>query len=258
MTFSTTAKKLKKAARIILVGAPGVGKGTQSDRLMQRFPPLSQLATGDLLRDHVKRKTTLGTKAESYMRDGGLVPDPLILNLILDELTTRKWLSTEKSNEEIIAALDRGNGSASSAVEPSNDPNTSFILDGFPRTAPQAQYLSHLLPMNLVLHLVTPIDIILSRIANRWTHPPSGRVYNIGFNDPKRPGKDDVTGEKLVQREDDSEATWKKRLVKFEETSSGLLEFYRQQDSNIVVKVQGNSSDEISPKVFAEVEKRFG
>jgi len=258
MTFSTTAKKLRKAARIILVGAPGVGKGTQSERLTARFPQLSQLATGDLLRDHVKRKTTLGAKAETFMRDGGLVPDPLILGLILSELTARKWLSTDKSNDEIIAALDRGNGSASSAVEPSNDPSSSFILDGFPRTASQAQYLSHLLPMNLVLHLVTPIDIILSRIANRWTHPASGRVYNIGFNDPKVPGKDDVTGDALVQREDDSEATWRKRLAKFEATSSGLLEFYKEKDPGLVVRVEGNSSDEISPKVFAEIEQRFG
>ena len=191
------------------------------------------------------------------MRGGGLVPDPLILGLILNELTTRKWISTDKSNDEIIAALDRGNGSASSAVEPSDDPSTSFILDGFPRTAPQAQYLSHLLPMNLVCHLVTPIDIILSRIANRWTHPASGRVYNIGFNDPKDPGKDDVTGEKLVQREDDSEATWRKRLAKFEETSTPLLDFYRQKDSRLVIEVPGNSSDEISPKLFAEIETRF-
>ena len=192
------------------------------------------------------------------MRDGGLVPDPLILRLILSELTARKWISTDKSNEEIVAALGRGNGSASSAVEPSNNPDSSFILDGFPRTAHQAEYLSHLLPMNLVLHLVTPVDIILSRIASRWVHAPSGRVYNIGFNDPQTPGKDDVTGEKLVQREDDSEATWRKRLSKFEETSNGLLNFYKQKDSHIVVKVEGDSSDEISPKIFTEVEKRFG
>lgn len=191
------------------------------------------------------------------MRAGGLVPDPLILNLILSELKSRKWVSTFKSNEEIVAALGRGNGSASSAVQPSSDPNTSFILDGFPRTASQAEYLAHLLPMNLVLHLVTPVDIILSRIASRWVHAPSGRVYNIGFNDPEVPGKDDVTGEDLVQREDDSEATWRKRLAKFEDTSNGLLNFYEHKDSTLVVKVEGNSSDEISPKLFEEVEKRF-
>jgi adenylate kinase len=191
------------------------------------------------------------------MRDGGLVPDPLILNLILSELKSRAWVSTSKSNEEIVAALARGNGSASFAIQPSSDPDTSFILDGFPRTAPQAEYLAHLLPMNLVLHLVTPVDIILSRIASRWVHAPSGRVYNIGFNDPKVLGKDDVTGEELVQREDDSEATWRKRLAKFEDTCNGILHFYKHKDSTLVVKVEGNSSDEISPKLFEEVENRF-
>jgi adenylate kinase len=192
------------------------------------------------------------------MNSGGLVPDPLILNLILTELTTRKWLSTRKPNEEIIAALGRGNGSASAAISASESPSTSFILDGFPRTAPQAEALSHLLPINLVFQLVTPVDIILGRMANRWIHQPSGRVYNVGFNDPKVPGKDDVTGEPLIQREDDSEATWRKRLSKFEETSSELLGFYRSRWPHMVVRVKGNSSDEISPQIFSEIDKRFG
>jgi len=259
MTFTTVTRKLKRAARIILVGAPGVGKGTQSERLMRRFPQLSSIATGDLLRDHVKNKTTLGQQAEAYMNSGGLVPDPLILNLILTELTARKWLEISDSTDNIIAALGRGNGSASSAVvQASNSPDTSFILDGFPRTATQSQALSHLLPINLVVQLVTPADIILSRMANRWTHLASGRVYNVGFNDPQVAGKDDITGEPLVQREDDSEATWRKRLAKFEETSRSLLDFYRQQDPSLVVTVRGNSSDEISPQIFQEVEDRFG
>lgn len=191
------------------------------------------------------------------MNTGGLVPDPLILNLILSELTSRKWLQTSDSNDNIIAALERGNGSASSVVEASDSPETSFILDGFPRTASQAKALSHLLPINLVFQMVTPVDIILSRLASRWTHLPSGRVYNVGFNDPKVPGKDDITGEALVQRDDDSEATWRKRLAKFEETSENLLAFYRERDPDLVVKVQGNSSDEISPLIFAELERRF-
>lgn len=192
------------------------------------------------------------------MRSGGLVPDPLILNLILNELTSRKWLEAYDSNENIIAALGRGNGSASSVVRASNSPNTSFILDGFPRTATQAKALSYLLPINLVFQLITPVDVILSRMANRWTHLASGRVYNVGFNDPKVAGIDDLTGEPLIQREDDSEATWRKRLVKFDETSQSLLDFYRAQDEKLVVTVQGNSSDEISPQIFEEVERRFG
>ena len=192
------------------------------------------------------------------MRSGGLVPDPLILNLILTELASRKWISTTKSNSEIIEAISRGDNSLASAVTSSDDPDCSFILDGFPRNATQAAALSQLLPMNLVFQLVTPVEIILSRMASRWVHPGSGRVYNVGFNDPRVPGKDDMTGEPLVQREDDSEATWRKRLTKFDHTSQPLLEFYRQRDSAMVVKVQGNSSDEISPQIFAEVEKRFG
>ncbi|EHY60526.1 Adenylate kinase 2 [Exophiala dermatitidis] len=258
MTFATASRKLKKAARIILVGAPGVGKGTQSERLMKRFPQLCTIATGDLLRDNVKNKTALGQHAESYMRSGGLVPDPLILNLILNELTTRKWLDTYDSNENIIAALEHGQNSGKTIVQVSNSPDTSFILDGFPRTATQARALSHLLPINLVFQLVTPVEVILSRMANRWTHLASGRVYNVGFNDPKVAGIDDMTGEPLVQRDDDSEATWRKRLAKFDETSQSLLDFYRAQDEKLVVTVQGNSSDEISPQIFAEVEKRFG
>lgn len=191
------------------------------------------------------------------MNAGNLVPDPLILNLILTELTSKRWIRTDRSNEETIAALGEGDGAAS-AVQPSNDPDCSFILDGFPRTATQAQALAHLLPMNLVFQLVTPADVVVQRMANRWTHLPSGRVYNVGFNDPKVAGKDDVTGEALVQREDDSEATWRKRLSTFEETSVPLLDFYRKMDASMVVDVHGNSSDEISPKIFAEIERRFG
>lgn len=181
------------------------------------------------------------------------MPDPLILNLILAELTSRSWITSDKSNEEIIATLGKG-----TAVQPSNSPDCSFILDGFPRTATQAQALAHLLPMNLVFHLKTPAEIVVERMSNRWTHLPSGRVYNVGFNDPRAPGKDDVTGEPLIQRDDDKEETWRKRLSTFEETSVPLLNFYREQSSDMVVDVQGNSSDEISPQIYAEIETRFG
>jgi adenylate kinase len=191
------------------------------------------------------------------MKAGGLVPDPLILNLILNEVTSKGWLKTTESNDKVIAALEKGNGSASRVVQASNSADASFILDGFPRTAAQGKALSHLLPINLVFQLVTPVDIILSRMANRWIHAASGRVYNVGFNDPKVAGKDDVTGELLMQRDDDSEATWRKRLAKFEETSQSLLNFYREKEPNLVVQVKGNSSDEISPRIFDEIDKRF-
>jgi adenylate kinase len=258
MTLSNVSKKLRKAARMILVGAPGVGKGTQSERLIQRYPQLSSIATGDLLRDNVKNKTALGQQAEKYMNEGGLVPDPLILKLILSELSARKWITLDRPNDEILDSLSRANGTASSTVHTSADPSTSFILDGFPRTGTQASALSHILPMNLVFHLVTPTEIILGRMASRWIHQSSGRVYNVGFNDPKVAGKDDVTGEPLMQREDDSEDTWRKRLAKFEQTSSGLLDFYSKREPEMVVTVKGNSSDEISPQIFEEIDRRFG
>ncbi|KAL9107872.1 MAG: hypothetical protein Q9227_007290 [Pyrenula ochraceoflavens] len=255
MTFVTSTRQLKKAARIILVGAPGVGKGTQTERLIQRFPQLSSISSGDLLRENVRNKTPLGQKAQSIMRSGSLVPDPLILDLILSELTSRNWLSTTTPPSEVVSALARENGTVSQRVSANPDPASSFILDGFPRTAQQASALDRLVPINLVAHLVTPPAIIIERIAGRWVHEPSGRVYNTTFNAPRIKGKDDVTGEPLMQREDDSEETWRKRLGKFEETSKGLLEHYG--GNGILWRVEGKSSDEISPKLFEEVERRF-
>lgn len=196
-----------------------------------------------------------GLKAEAAMRVGNLVPDALILDLILTSLTGKGWLSTKKSAGEVISALDRGNGTISEAVHASEDPSTSFILDGFPRTAVQAAALDRLIPINLVVHLLTPPPVIISRIANRWVHAPSGRVYNIDFNAPKVPGIDDATGEPLTKREDDNQETWRQRLRKFGETSEPLLKHY--DDKGLMWRVEGNSSDEISPQLFHEIERRF-
>ncbi|MCJ1478482.1 hypothetical protein MMC13_007162 [Lambiella insularis] len=235
--------RLKKAARVILVGAPGVGKGTQAERLMKRFPQLSAVSSGDLLRASVRNKTPLGLQAESTMQAGNLVPDDMILKLILNELKAKRWVSLATSVSDALPA------------EPSDEPEASFILDGFPRTASQASRLDALIPINLVVSLVTPVDIILSRIASRWVHAPSGRVYNTDFNAPKVEGKDDVTGEPLSKRPDDDEETWKQRLRKFDETSQPLLDHYERK--SVLWTVKGNSSDEISPQLFAEFEQRF-
>ncbi|KAL4931739.1 adenylate kinase ADK2 [Aspergillus undulatus] len=159
----------------------------------------------------------------------------MILKLISSEFNTRGWLSQSS--------------------KPSISSSASFILDGFPRTASQATSLDSLVPINFVVHLVTPPSIILSRIASRWVHEPSGRVYNTDFNAPKVPGKDDVTGEPLTQREDDSIETWRQRLHKFEETSKALLQHYQRK--GCLWRVEGNSSDEITPKLFAEFERKF-
>ena len=178
------------------------------------------------------------------MNSGELVPDEMILRLILNELKSRQWVSPKSSVSDALP------------VEASNDPTASFILDGFPRTAGQASRLDAIVPINLVVSLITPIDIILSRIASRWVHAPSGRVYNTDFNAPKVQGKDDITGEPLTKRLDDDEETWKQRLKKFEETSRPLLDHYEKQ--GILWTVRGNSSDEISPDLFSEFENRFG
>ncbi|GAQ33653.1 hypothetical protein AtubIFM55763_001096 [Aspergillus tubingensis] len=233
--MTATIRQLRKAARIILVGAPGVGKGTQTERLLARYPELASISSGDLLRENVRRKTPLGLQAEATMQSGNLVPDSMILDLISSEFKSRGWLSSAPSSSII--------------------PSASFILDGFPRTATQASSLETIVPVNFVVHLVTPPSVILSRIASRWVHEPSGRVYNTDFNAPKVPGKDDVTGEPLTQREDDSIDTWKQRLHKFEETSKALLEHYQRK--GCLWRVEGDTSDEISPKLFAEIERQF-
>ena len=184
-----------------------------------------------------------GLEAESSMKSGSLVPDDMILRLILAELKSKSWVPSQSSISDAAPAL------------PSDAPSASFILDGFPRTSSQASKLDNLVPVNLVVSLVTPVSIILSRIADRWVHAPSGRVYNLGFNKPKVDGKDDETGEKLTKRDDDSEETWRARLKKFEETSEPLLEHYNRK--GVLWRVEGDSSDEISPKLFGEFERRF-
>lgn len=168
----------------------------------------------------------------------------MILDLIFSEFNTKGWLSKPASSNP-----------ASPHLPPSISPSASFILDGFPRTAAQASTLDTLIPVNFVVHLLTPPSVILSRIGSRWVHEPSGRVYNTTFHAPQVPGKDDVTGEPLTQRPDDSVETWKQRLHKFEETSKMLLEHYQQK--GCLWRVEGDSSDEITPKLFAELQRRF-
>ncbi|KAI9804021.1 MAG: hypothetical protein M1833_000302 [Piccolia ochrophora] len=252
---------LSRAARIILVGAPGVGKGTQAERLMKRFPQVSAVSSGDLLRENVRRKTTLGQQAESKMKAGALVPDALIIRLILSELQARNYLSTPSSPSSLAgdtsaSTTDTPEDPSSLTTAQSDDPSTSFILDGFPRTATQASQLDSLITINLVVNLLTPTPIIVDRICNRLVHAASGRVYNTTFNPPKVAGKDDVTGEPLTRRDDDDPDTWKSRLRKFEETSRPLLEHYDRK--GVLWTVEGESSDEISPKLFREFERRFG
>ncbi|KAK0631880.1 P-loop containing nucleoside triphosphate hydrolase protein [Immersiella caudata] len=270
--------RLKKAARVILVGAPGVGKGTQSERLLQRFPQLSSISSGDLLRYNVKQRTPLGIKVESTIKAGGLVPDELILRLIRNELKQRGWIYSGRPSGNVITLASSAISSADGASLASDaeveaflsspeharglatpqtpdDPSASFLLDGFPRTAVQAERLDEIVPMNWAVSINTPLDVVMERISGRWVHEPSGRVYNTGFNAPRVPGIDDITGEPLVRRADDDEAVYRARFKKFQETSEPLLEHYARK--GVLWEVEGLSSDEISPKLFAEFERRF-
>ncbi|KAF2460065.1 P-loop containing nucleoside triphosphate hydrolase protein [Lineolata rhizophorae] len=261
--------RLSRAARVILVGAPGVGKGTQTERLLKRFPELSAISSGDLLRKNVRNRTPLGIQVESKMKAGSLVPDTMILRLILNELTTKGWLTTDVKPYRLNYSATVEPTPSSGAQDPfmvslpltpeaynySDSPSASFILDGFPRTASQASKIDDLIPINLVVNICTPKEIILDRICNRWVHEPSGRIYNTTFNPPKVPGKDDITGEPLTRRSDDDPEVWQARLKGFEETSLPLLEHYDKM--GVLWTVKGNSSDEISPKLFAEFGRRF-
>lgn len=219
---------------------------------------------------YIVTNNTPGISAESLMKTGALVPDNLMLRLILNELNKRGWtksdtvmpytlnstsMLTETSSpgrymDDVIVGAPMSHG-----YTYSEDPNASFILDGFPRNASQAKQVDNLIPINFVVHIHTPAKVIMDRIANRWVHGPSGRVYNLTFNPPKVEGKDDATGESLTRREDDDPAVWQERLSRFEKTSMPLLEHY--DSKNVLWTVEGNSSDEISPKLFKEFERRF-
>jgi adenylate kinase len=195
----------------------------------------------------------------------------MILRLIRNALTTRGWLipagglqAFTVNSMATAAQLDPSLSSdpitipsdQESDYQYSEHPDASFLLDGFPRNAVQAAQLEEMVPVNLAIHVHTPFSIIESRMSNRWVHPASGRVYNATFNAPKLPGKDDITGEPLVQRDDDKPEVWRSRLKTFEDSSRDLLGFY--QKKGVLWKVEGESSDEITPRIFKEFERRFG
>lgn len=208
-----------KLFRAIIMGAPGSGKGTISERILSRFN-FKYAATGDLLRQNVKMKTPLGIEANKYMKAGQLVPDDLIIKCILNR----------------VSAIG----------------NDSWLLDGFPRTIAQAEYLWNFQPVESVINLHVPHDVIIERLKDRWVHLPSGRVYNLQFNKPKVPGHDDITGEPLVQREDDKPETVRKRLEVYESCIKPMADFYREL--GILVEFEGRTTDEMWPKIEAYLE----
>lgn len=198
--------------KIILLGAPGAGKGTQAAFITEKYS-IPQISTGDMLRSAVKAKTELGLNVEAVMTSGGLVTDEIIISLV----------------KERIQQDDCANG---------------FLFDGFPRTIPQAQALEESgVQIDVVLNIEVSDEEIVKRMSGRRVHPDSGRVYHVSNNPPQVEGIDDVSGEPLVQRKDDKEETVRKRLEVYHQQTKPLVNFYSdmvQQGNEIrVIRVNG-------------------
>ncbi|CUA71920.1 adenylate kinase [Rhizoctonia solani] len=189
--------------RMILIGPPGAGKGTQAPAIRDKFC-VCHLATGDMLRDQVTKKTPLGVEAKKIMDAGGLVSDDIMVGMIKDQLQNNK------------------------------NCKNGFILDGFPRTVPQAEKLDGMLAerkekLDHVVELKIDDQLLVSRITGRLIHVASGRTYHKEFNPPKKPMTDDVTGEPLIQRSDDNAETLRKRLTAFHQQTGPVVDYYKKQ-----------------------------
>lgn len=212
--------------RMILLGAPGAGKGTQAQYMTEKYG-IPQISTGDMLRAAVKAGTPLGVEAKKVMDAGGLVSDDIIIGLV----------------KERITEADCANG---------------FLFDGFPRTLPQADALKDAgVPLDAVVEIDVADEEIIKRMSGRRVHPGSGRTYHVVFNPPQVEGKDDVTGEDLVQREDDHEDTVRARLNVYHDQTKPLIGYYRSWSEQGAagapkyVYVEGvGSVDQIRDRVF--------
>jgi adenylate kinase len=213
--------------RLILLGGPGAGKGTQAAFITQKYR-IPQISTGDMLRAAVKAGTPLGVAAKKVMDRGELVSDDIIIGLV----------------KERIKAPDAANG---------------FLFDGFPRTIPQADAMkSAAVPIEHVVEIAVPDELIVERMSGRRSHLASGRTYHVKFNPPKVAGKDDITGEPLVQRDDDKEETVRNRLEVYHRQTEPLVEYYRKWgsggDANAPKyhRVDGTKSvDEVRDAIFS-------
>ncbi|OIQ67099.1 adenylate kinase [mine drainage metagenome] len=216
--------------RLILLGAPGAGKGTQAAFITERFG-IPQISTGDMLRAAVKAGTPLGRQAQKIMESGALVPDDIMLGVVRERLSAPD--------------CDKG-----------------FLLDGFPRTIAQAEGLEQAgIAIDVVLEFDVPDADIVERLSGRRVHPASGRTYHLKFNPPKIAGVDDVTGEPLVQRNDDQEDTVRKRLQVYHAQTLPLVAFYADRTARglpgapRLVRISGvGPVDEVKQRIFVALQ----
>ncbi|KAJ2492630.1 Adenylate kinase 2 [Coemansia sp. RSA 2050] len=213
--------------RMLILGAPGAGKGTQSSRIREHFG-IATISSGDVLRRNIAQGTDAGLLAQRAVANGELVTDELVVELIRNELATL--------------------------------PQSNWLLDGFPRNIAQAQALDAMLEstnqrLNAVVNLVVPEDVILHRIVERYVHVPSGRVYNLTYNPPKVAGRDDITGEPLEHRPDDNPESFRRRLLQYHEVTEPLLDYYRR--TGILTSFAGTTSDVIFPMIHAYMDARL-
>ena len=205
---------------LIFLGPPGAGKGTMASRLAQD-KGIPHISTGDIFRENINNGTDLGKKVKSILDSGELVPDELTVELVKDRLKQ-------------------------------DDVSQGFILDGFPRTIPQAEALEDFASIDAVILFTLPDEEIVKRLSGRRVHKPSGRTYHILFSPPKVPGKDDVTGEELIQRGDDSEESIRNRLDVYRKQTQPLVDFYRKK--NLLKEVDaGPAPDEVYEKLTANL-----
>jgi|SRR3954469_607744 len=207
--------------RLILLGPPGAGKGTQANFIREKFG-IPQISTGDMLRAAVKAGTPLGVAAQKVMDAGQLVSDDIILGLVKDRLKQ--------------ADCARG-----------------YLFDGFPRTIPQAEAMKQeAVAIDRVLEIDVPDEEIIVRMSGRRVHPASGRSYHVEFNPPKRDGRDDLTGEPLVQRDDDREHTVRKRLEVYRAQTRPLVDYYQRQLGAKYRKISGRGTvEEVTARALA-------
>lgn len=210
--------------RVILLGGPGAGKGTQANYIKERYG-IPQISTGDMLRAHVKAGSELGVAAKKIMDEGGLVSDDIIMGMVKARITE-------------------------------DDCKAGYLFDGFPRTIPQAEALKEAgVPIDAVVEIDVPDEEIIKRMSGRRVHLASGRTYHVVFNPPKEEGKDDETGEPLIQRDDDQEETVKARLKVYHDQTEPLIAFYGKEaeaGNCKYVKIDGvGSVDQIRDGIFA-------